>query len=362
MNPCTIVMYHYVRELQNSAYPAIKGLELADFHAQVEYMQQYYQFIEIDDLLAACQGVRPLPQRAALLTFDDGYSDHYRHVFPFLKSRGIRGFFFPPAAAIRDHRVLDVNKIHFILASAKTIDEILHAVFKGLDRLRSLGHDIPPNRALFEKLAQQRRFDSPKVVFIKRLLQRELDEAPRRHLVQELFHTYVTEDEQAFAKQLYVSMDELREMKNAGMVIGNHGCDHVWMNRLDAVAQERETREGLGFLDELGVDLKHWLMCYPYGGYNDSLTSICRGLGCAAGFTTQVDLASVCPASALTLPRLDTNHLPKKADGSPNDWTLQALCLARQVANASERDWRCAGTLRPSHFQKGQLELSINPK
>lgn len=325
MNRCTIVMYHYVRAIRRSRYPEIKGLELEDFYAQVEYMQQHHRFVTMQDMVMACQGTRPLPKNAALLSFDDGYSDHYHNAFPFLKAKGIQGFFFPPAAAIRHHRVLDVNKIHFVLASGRPIDEILDSLYKALDRHRVDGHELMANEELFAKHAQAGRFDPPKVAFVKRLLQRELPLPLRALVIDQLFRAFVTTDQEAFAKELYVSMEQLQEMRKAGMVIGNHGFDHLWMDRLDPVAQAREVQQGLHFLADLGVCTERWIMCYPYGAHNASLRSICKEKGCVAGLTTEVDIASVHPHSAMSLPRLDTNDLPKLANSRPGKWTKRAL-------------------------------------
>ena len=44
-----------------------------------------YVSVTIDDLLAAQRGKRPLPEKAVLLTFDDGYRGMYEQVFPLLK-------------------------------------------------------------------------------------------------------------------------------------------------------------------------------------------------------------------------------------------------------------------------------------
>ena len=41
--------------------------------------------VSLDDVLAAKQGRRPLPDKAILLTFDDGYRSLYTRVFPLLK-------------------------------------------------------------------------------------------------------------------------------------------------------------------------------------------------------------------------------------------------------------------------------------
>jgi biofilm PGA synthesis lipoprotein PgaB len=50
--------------------------------------QHHYQPVSIDDLLQARQGHKPLPDKAVLLTFDDGYSGFYSQVFPLLKAYG----------------------------------------------------------------------------------------------------------------------------------------------------------------------------------------------------------------------------------------------------------------------------------
>jgi biofilm PGA synthesis lipoprotein PgaB len=47
---------------------------------------QGYRVISIDDVLAANRGERPLPPRAVLLSFDDGYASHYTRVFPLLQA------------------------------------------------------------------------------------------------------------------------------------------------------------------------------------------------------------------------------------------------------------------------------------
>jgi biofilm PGA synthesis lipoprotein PgaB len=41
--------------------------------------------VSLDDLAAARRGTRPLPDKAILITFDDGYKSLYTRVFPLLK-------------------------------------------------------------------------------------------------------------------------------------------------------------------------------------------------------------------------------------------------------------------------------------
>ena len=81
----TVVMYHNLRELEHSRFPEIKGRTVDQFNGQLEYMQKHYTFVTVEELIAHLddEGGR-LPRNAAILTFDDGYIDHFPNVFPIL--------------------------------------------------------------------------------------------------------------------------------------------------------------------------------------------------------------------------------------------------------------------------------------
>ncbi len=53
---------------------------------QFSWLKEHgYKVISVDDLIAARAKIRPLPAKAIMLTFDDGYRSFYTHVFPLLK-------------------------------------------------------------------------------------------------------------------------------------------------------------------------------------------------------------------------------------------------------------------------------------
>lgn len=318
-------MYHYVRELAETRFKEIRGLNLSLFREQISYLQRYYEFVTVEDCLEAISGGRELPHNATLLTFDDGYIDHYLNVFPILNAAGIQGCFFPPVCVVRDGRVLDVNKIHFILASINDPEKLKKEVFDMLDRLRSEGYEIEPNKELYKRLAIPSEWDSMPIIFIKRLLQRELPHDLRSKIVDGLFKRYVTKNETAFARELYMNEEQLSMMVRHGMIIGSHGYEHRWMNTLSPQDQCDEIEDSLEFLQSLGMSLDSWLMCYPYGAHNKSLRKVCSDLGCGMAFTTEVEIAELHPAKALTLPRLNTNHLPVGMNLAPNNWTKRIM-------------------------------------
>jgi hypothetical protein len=238
---------------------------------------------------------------------------------------GIQGVFFPPVSAIRDKCVLDVNKIHFILASMPKHDRLIIDIYDFLDQLRSEGHTIIPNKELYLNLAIKNEWDSAEVIFIKRLLQKELSQDLRSKIIDKLFKLYVTTNESAFARELYLNEDQLRKMVRQGMVIGSHGNEHRWMNTLSPTEQRCEVETSLDFLQSIGSPLDNWLMSYPYGAHDDSLHSICRELNCKMAFTTEVEIAELNISNALILPRLDTNHLPTERNAIANKWTHRVI-------------------------------------
>jgi peptidoglycan/xylan/chitin deacetylase (PgdA/CDA1 family) len=319
----TIVMYHYVRDLRRSRYPRIKGLDLEDFRGQLAFFERHYNVIGAAELLDAVKRDEPLPPRALLLTFDDGYIDHFTYVFPLLSERKWSACFFPVAETATGNKVLDVNKIHFILAATEQPQKLVERVMQTVEvRRAELNLDAP--RQYWERCSGDSRYDTPEVTFVKRMLQRELPESLRASLVDELFRDWVTADEAAFAQELYMSPTQLRCMIRFGMTVGNHGAGHYWMNKLSAAEQEREVDASLEFLRSLSISERDWLMCYPYGGVDERLQSLVARRGASLGFATTVGIADLRSDHALTLPRLDTNDLPKSATAAPNAWVEKA--------------------------------------
>lgn len=303
-------MYHYVRDLEHSRYPRIKGLSLDRFRNQLVHIQSRYKPISAEELLEAVAFPhRSLPENAILLTFDDGYSDHYQNVLPLLMETGMKGCFFPMAKAILEQRVLDVNKIQFVLAAVENVWSLIDEVFEALDQFRDL-YALKSREEYLMSVTEKHRYDPREVTIFKRLLQRDLPEAVRAELVDRLFKQHVTADEAEFAAELYMSLDQLQELHRAGMHVGSHGYSHAWLNHLTPEVQQIEIDQSLGFLRTAGIPVENWTMCYPYGGYNESLLNVLIDRECKLGFTVEARVADLEREGRLTLPRIDTNDLP----------------------------------------------------
>jgi peptidoglycan/xylan/chitin deacetylase (PgdA/CDA1 family) len=306
----TVVMYHYIRELRHTRFPAIKGLNLSDFREQLAHIRRFYSVITAEALLDSITNQDTLPPNPLLLTFDDGFADHFINVFPLLEQAKLQGSFFVPAMPVVEKQMLDVHKIHFILANVADTKSLVDEIFRATERGAAKGLQAPAE--YYAQYARPSRFDSAEVCFIKQMLQYALPENVRNAIVADLFTKYVTSDEEAFAAELYLTPDQIRCMVNMGMYFGSHGYSHPWIGHIKRSDQNLEISRSLDFLSSIGAATHRWVMSYPYGDWNAELLELLRGAGCVAAFTTEVGLANL-KSDPLLLSRIDANDLPKIA-------------------------------------------------
>jgi peptidoglycan/xylan/chitin deacetylase (PgdA/CDA1 family) len=90
-----VLMYHDVSAARlDDDYRAKSNVTPAGFSTQLDYLQcAGYMTITPSQLADAIDGRGGLPEKPVILTFDDGYTDHYTEVFPRLKERGMTAAF-----------------------------------------------------------------------------------------------------------------------------------------------------------------------------------------------------------------------------------------------------------------------------
>ncbi|WP_303726344.1 polysaccharide deacetylase family protein [Anaerovibrio lipolyticus] len=307
-----ISMYHYTRDLTHSRYPEIKGLNSSLFRKQMEFFRDNCNVVRMEQVIEAVQGDTVLPENAVLLTFDDGYVDNYTFAFPVLEEFGFQGSFFIPGKTFTTHQLLDVNKIHYILASAD-IAKLVVDVKEKMDYYRGQEFDYPSTQELWDKYAIENRFDGKEVIFVKRMLQTVLPEKLRNRISSDLFEKYVGVTEEQLAYELYMTPEQIRTLKRHGMFIGLHGYDHYWLGNLSPEQMREDISQALNIMDEF-IDPKAWVMNYPYGNSNDDVLKYIKENGACLGLTTEVRVADIGKDNPLLLPRLDCNDFPPKSE------------------------------------------------
>lgn len=303
-----IIMYHYVRNIKYSRYPRIKGLEIDYFKQQINFLKNNdFKFVRLQDVVE-----NNVSEKSVLLTFDDGYLDHYTNVFPILEENGISGLFSMPGKIIREKKVLDVNKIHYILARTNIL-ELRERLLQKMDYYRRSEEEYADNQTLYNKLAVASRFDDKDTIFVKRVLQMELPEKLRNTITDELFKEFVTDNEEAFVNELYMNMDQIKTMKRHGMDFAIHGYEHYWMNHLSENEFVNDITKALDVFTDI-INPKDWCCCYPYGSYCDWVIETAKKMGATSGLSTDIAIYQPGKHDMYKLPRLDTNDFPPKSD------------------------------------------------
>lgn len=81
----TILSYHEIVERDQALVPEY-AVSPTMFLRQMDWLRNRgYHFVSVDDVIADRNGGKPLPDKAVLVTFDDGYESVYRHAWPVLK-------------------------------------------------------------------------------------------------------------------------------------------------------------------------------------------------------------------------------------------------------------------------------------
>lgn len=295
-----IFMYHYVRPIKNSNYPNIKGLEYSEFKKQINFFKNSFNILSNESFVDILNN-KYLPKKdSILLTFDDGYKDHFDYVYPYLVKKKISANFYPPINVIKKKEILNVNKIHFILEKNKNRDELIEFIHS------HIGNKKITNK--IQKIKLESRFDDKKTILIKVLLQKFLPQKVRDKITSLLFKYVVNKNEKEFSKELYVSLANLKEMFKDGMIIGSHTLKHPWLETLNYEKQKKEIVDSIKFFEKNKILNKNFSVCYPYGSFNSNTIKILEKNKIRFALTTEFNcINSKNMKNIYKLPRYDAN-------------------------------------------------------
>ncbi|MCS7263861.1 MAG: polysaccharide deacetylase family protein [Armatimonadetes bacterium] len=85
-----ILTYHRVRPDADDP----RSITPQRFKEQLKVLKEGWRVVSLDDVLKAIEGKKILPQKAVLITFDDGYADLYEHAMPLLLEFGFSALVF----------------------------------------------------------------------------------------------------------------------------------------------------------------------------------------------------------------------------------------------------------------------------
>ena len=267
-------MFHDIRNLENTNYPKRYNLKSFlnedQFSYQIDKIRNRYKIISSLDIKNI--DIKNDNSDYAVLTFDDGLSDHY-NVYKYLKSLKLSGTFLVPRMPIIENKVMNTHKIQFILASSdeKTIKDEILSLFDNKDEIWKE----------YSVTKWENNWWSKEMIFITNFLRRYKDDKINNYqLTNYLFNKFVSKDEFDFSKSLYLNEENIEEMSNSGMIIGGHG--NISENLLLIDDYKSDINDSKKFISKYSSE---FIFSYPNGGYNENIKKYMSDVDCQLSFT-----------------------------------------------------------------------------
>jgi peptidoglycan/xylan/chitin deacetylase (PgdA/CDA1 family) len=260
-NGVLVVNYHRIGNASESVFDRdVFSTTEEQFDQQMDFLKRNFEVISPSDLPLAR---RTGKGRFVIVTFDDGYRDNYEKAFPILKHHGLKASFFVPTSFVDKRELSWWDTIAWM---------IRHADVTEIPAMKWFPNALPTvgearETAIREALKTYKTLPGRDTAnFVSDLAEATGHATLPTHLGEDMWMTW----------------NNLRELRLAGMTIGGHTVNHPLLARLSSTEQIAEIRGCYHRMTEmLGVAPKSF--SYPVG-HRDTFTTITRAILLSTGF------------------------------------------------------------------------------
>ncbi len=233
-----VLLYHSVGPADSPFLRGVTGdLPVSVFEAHLDLIRRRYHPITLSDL-----GAGRIPERAVLITFDDGYRSLWTDAFEPLRSRGLCPTVFLIGRTVGNEELAWTNELAWALNSFPAEAE----------RVVRECVQIPPSGSVPVILHQI--WSDATAGEIQEILAR----------LREAFGY----DASALAREarLYLDRSEIQALRREGWDFGTHTAHHYSLAGMGAGEQEAEIGRGVALLED--VVSPFLAFAYPFGDQN----------------------------------------------------------------------------------------------
>jgi peptidoglycan/xylan/chitin deacetylase (PgdA/CDA1 family) len=231
------------------------------------------------DVVTVGDGVEKLSNGASkslvAISMDDGYADNRTHLLPLLQKVGVPATIYLESLPL-DQRVPNWSHKFFAILEHMEPTDFVH-------RFTEVSKDTRSN-ILMNQLVPHGDATS---YHVKRMLKYEVPAAERSRAI-DVLYAEVGGDARALTNRLYMTWDDARALRDAGIELGGHTVHHEILSRLDATGCRAEVEGSKRALErELGGTPKSF--AYPFGrrwDWNDDTARIVKESGWRSATST----------------------------------------------------------------------------
>jgi peptidoglycan/xylan/chitin deacetylase (PgdA/CDA1 family) len=246
-----VLMYHACEEEGDF----LRGLAIntppTRLAAQLDFLREHYRIIPVEAIVPGA-----IPERALVITFDDGFRSVYQHALPLLASRGLPATCYLVTDRLDDRCPIWINELNWFLRRHRDLAKALIA----------------------RRLAIRGRCSMP--VFLRAVIDR-YEPGAMADILEEL-RTALGRPE--CPGRPHLDRAEIEEMSRRGFRFGNHTATHAVLSGLDESACREEIGRARAALQELPGATDS--LAFPFGRSGADTPRIARELG----YTTLMDV------------------------------------------------------------------------
>jgi peptidoglycan/xylan/chitin deacetylase (PgdA/CDA1 family) len=301
----TVVMFHRTLSADDPRWDTCDPdytLRRDVFARSLEFFRRHYNVVTLQQVLDARRDGTPLPPRAMLLTFDDGWADNVDHALPELQRAGLPALMFVVADAVgRSQPFWQERLIAAWRRGAVRVEEIAARLPADSDVAPPAGADMAALRGLIARL--------------------EARSAIERDAVLSPFQAAMDD-----GLQHMVDARQLIALREGGVALGLHGKSHVRMTEasdLDAELQGARVAlaERLGEASGM-AEAREVTMSFPHGAHDAQIAARARQAGYELLFTSVpvVNPTTDGPGWLLGRTGFETDTVIDRAGRFRDDW------------------------------------------
>jgi peptidoglycan/xylan/chitin deacetylase (PgdA/CDA1 family) len=226
------------------------------FRSQLRLLKKYYNVIPPEQFRLWLRGEERLPERAIMLTCDDGLLNHVTEMLPILREEQLKCLFFVTASSLRrTPEILWYTELYQMLMEASKQDKAI--LLRGI-AIPKLSGDLGERRVGWLELV--------------RSLSR-IQEPARRAFIEEMsaslglpleWRKRYLDDPLLRIRFQFLQLSQLKQLADAGMTIGAHTLSHpVLVEQSRALARSEIAEPRTALENALGRQV--WAIAYPFG-------------------------------------------------------------------------------------------------
>lgn len=274
----SVLIFHRVRAIQDPFVP--HAMDAGRFEQLLSWVSGCFNVLPADEAVAGLRK-RNLPARALAITFDDGYADNAEVALPILRRHQMSATFFI-ATDFLDGGMMWNDSVTASIRDCAFPDLDLEDV--GLGR-HELGSVTGRRRAVGHLLSRIKYMPATQRADVVAAINE------RSNVV--------------LSRDLMMRSDQVRALRDAGMVIGGHTCSHPILANVPSADAEREIADGKDRLESI-IGEPVSLFAYPNGtpckDYSMDHVRMVRRIGFDAAFSTASGTSSA-KSDLFQLPR-----------------------------------------------------------